>query len=77
VTDHRLPDGDWTSILALAQGETPAAKVVVCSRLADEDLWLRALEAGAFDVLAEPYRPQEVQRVIVRAAVPATTCGPS
>ena len=34
------------------------------SRLADDRLWSEALNLGAYDVLAKPYDPDEVLRVL-------------
>ena len=36
--------------------------LVVASRLADDRLWVEALNLGAYDVLAKPYVSREVVR---------------
>lgn len=68
LTDLSLPDGSWCDVLDRVGDITPDAQVVVCARLADERLWTQALEAGAFDVLVEPYQPAEVRRIVDAAA---------
>jgi hypothetical protein len=38
--------------------------------VADERLWAQVLEAGAFDILVEPYQVREVSRILDAAALP-------
>jgi DNA-binding response OmpR family regulator len=38
--------------------------LIVTSRLADERLWVEALNLGAFDVLAKPFDSTEAMRVV-------------
>lgn len=68
LTDLVLPDGSWCDVLSRARDLQPEAEVVVCARLADERLWTEVLDAGGFDVLAEPYQDLEVERIVARAA---------
>jgi DNA-binding NtrC family response regulator len=67
LTDLVLPDGSWCDVLSRAKDLQPEAEVVVCARLADERLWTEVLDAGGFDVLAEPYQDLEVERIVARA----------
>ena len=75
LTDLGLPDGTWFDVLNLAGKLRPGASVVVCARVDDERLWTSVLEAGAFDVLVEPWDGSEVNRVM-SAAVKAATRRP-
>ena len=68
LTDLVLPDGSWCDVLSRTRDLQPEAEVVVCARLADERLWTEVLDAGGFDVLAEPYQDLEVERIVVRVA---------
>ncbi|MBI3666749.1 MAG: response regulator [Acidobacteria bacterium] len=68
LTDLTLPDGSWCDVLNHVSELRKSAEVVVCTRLADERLWTQVLEAGAFDLLVEPFQAHEVAR-IVRAAM--------
>ncbi len=68
LTDLSLPDGSWFDVLNRTSDFQPEAMVVVCARLADERLWTEVLDAGGFDVLAEPYQEPEVQRILNAAA---------
>ena len=67
VTDTALPDGDWRVLEIVVQGRANI-EVVVCSRLDDHKLWLDVLEQGGYDVLVEPYRHEEVRRILEVAA---------
>ena len=68
LTGDSLNDGTWRDVLRFVQEVKPSTQVVVCPRLADERLWAQVLEAGAFDVLVEPYQDSEVLRIIDAAA---------
>lgn len=63
LTESRLPDGTWEDILRYTEERCPHARVVVMSRLADDELWAEVLNRGGFDLLAEPVDENEVVRV--------------
>ena len=58
---------DWEEALAVFQQQEEPSAVVFLTRLADERLWLRMLDAGAFDLLEKPYRAQDLCWVIASA----------
>lgn len=64
LSDAVLPDGDWRSILAILQSSEPAPRLVVTSRFADDRLWAEVLNLGGYDVVAKPFRPDEIARVL-------------
>ena len=68
LTGARLPDGDWCRVLGDVAQSRVHAKVVICPRLADAGLWCEALGRGAYDLLVEPYCPEEVRRIVKAAA---------
>lgn len=60
LCDEELPDGNWRRIWkALSIGPDPPL-LVVASRNADERLWSQVLNSGAYDLLAKPFRTEEV-----------------
>jgi DNA-binding NtrC family response regulator len=64
ICGDQPPLGAWREILAeTAQWEDPPL-VIVSARLADERLWVEALNLGAYDVLATPFDATEVVRVV-------------
>jgi DNA-binding NtrC family response regulator len=67
ITDTASPDGDWRRVLEIVAQARANVEVVVCSRLGDPALWLDVLEEGGYDVLAEPYEHEEIQRVVESA----------
>ena len=65
--DYLLPDGTfWTVMNHAARCGTPIP-VIVTSRRNDWDLFLKALNAGAFDYIALPPMPGEVERILCAA----------
>jgi DNA-binding NtrC family response regulator len=67
LTDADLPDGIWSDVLDLAQHVSPSSRVIVTTRLADVRLWIDALGRGVFDLLAQPFYPKEVCRILANA----------
>ena len=67
LTESRLPDGNWDDVVTLVGKMRPGVAVVVADKLADARLWADGLQLGAYDLLAKPFYPGEVQRVIARA----------
>lgn len=64
ICDSDLTDGSWRDLLnELATMPNPP-KLIVTSRLADEQLWAEVLNLGGYDVLAKPFESEEVVRVV-------------
>ncbi|MBZ5582149.1 MAG: hypothetical protein LAQ30_08070 [Acidobacteriia bacterium] len=62
-----LLPGAWRAVLAeLASVSDPPA-LILTSRVADECMWSAALNLGVYDVLATPFDPKEVVRVLSSA----------
>jgi DNA-binding NtrC family response regulator len=66
--DDQLPDGSFETVLKCAARCGTRTPVIVTSRRDDWELFLKALNVGAFDYIALPPLPGEVER-IVRAAL--------
>lgn len=67
ICECSLPDGDWKTLFEEASRRPNPPMVIVSSRLADSRLWAEALNLGAHDVLATPFDPNEVLRVVTYA----------
>ena len=64
VSECDLVPGTWKDLLAELSRFSDPPVLIVASRLADEYLWAEALNLGAYDVLAKPFEPEEVIRVL-------------
>jgi len=69
LTPTALPDGSWADVLRDVAKQRPAAQVVVVARLADSQLWLDVLDAGAYDLLVEPCGKEEALRIVQGAVM--------
>ncbi len=64
ITECDLIPGMWRDVLVETRRLRDPPLVIVTSLTADECLWAEALNLGAFDVLARPFDPGEVIRVL-------------
>jgi DNA-binding response OmpR family regulator len=67
ICERDLGDATWRDFWAEAALLPEPPFLIVTSRLADEYLWAEALNLGAYDVLAKPFRPEEVVRALSQA----------
>lgn len=65
--DTHLADGTYIDILSFRRGTEGKPRVVVTSRLADWDEFKEALRRGAFDLIASPCRPTDVEWMLIQA----------
>ena len=65
--DDLLPDGTFQTVMDCAARRGVPIQVIVTSRRDDWGLYLKALNAGAFDFIALPSLPGEVERVVYAA----------
>lgn len=70
LTEARLPDGDWQHVMKAVDEVGGTSTVVVTHAFADTRFWADVLEAGGYDVLAQPFYRPEVQRIISNALTP-------
>jgi DNA-binding NtrC family response regulator len=80
ICEAELPDGTWVELLNHAQSLSSPPPVIVTARYADDDLWMKVLNRGGYNVLGRPFSEREVfemvsvawrhrkERVRVRAA---------
>jgi DNA-binding NtrC family response regulator len=68
VCESDLGQDSWREMLAQIPlvGSSPPF-FIVASRLADERLWVEALNVGAYDVLVKPFDAAELKRVLSSA----------
>jgi DNA-binding NtrC family response regulator len=65
--DRHLADGSFRDVLELARLGTEKVRVVVTSKHPDWDEYLEAMRLGAFDVIASPCRPTDVEWMVIQA----------
>ncbi len=75
ITQVTLPDGNWCDLFKYLVDSHSHASVVVSSPQADERLWSEVLWRGAYDLLVEPYKSDEVIRVVEGALRVAQASG--
>ena len=69
ICESNLGAASWKDALDALRNLTSPPLLVVTSVHADEYLWAEALNLGAYDVLAKPFSPAEVIRVVDLACV--------
>lgn len=73
LCEQKLPDGDWKQVLKEIQDMLDPPMLIVTSRLADDRLWAEVLNLGGYDVLAKPFKAEEVLWTV--AAAHRCACG--
>jgi response regulator RpfG family c-di-GMP phosphodiesterase len=64
ISEQNLSDATWRDLLAYVVSLPNPSHLIVASRCADERLWAEALNLGAHDVLAMPFRAAEVSHSV-------------
>jgi len=67
VTDMRIDEVNGLQVLEAARKKSAKTKVVLITGYATMELAREALAKGAFEVLAKPFRPQDLRDAISRA----------
>lgn len=77
LTESRLPDGNWRDVVRFVKQGGLQTAVIVTDRFADGRFWIDVLEAGAYDLLPQPFYPAEVQRILAAAITPMRRVAPA
>lgn len=64
LAEDELPDGDFRAVVREMRRHSTSPPVVVVSRRDDWDFYLSAVRMGAFDSVAFPPTPGELERVL-------------
>jgi len=64
--------GGWPELMSRILGRLPKARVILLSRLADERMWVSALNAGAHDLLPKPCPQRDLCSAVRSALAPQT-----
>jgi DNA-binding NtrC family response regulator len=64
LCEASLPDGNWKDLLEDLSRRLNPPYLIVTSHVADEHLWAEVLNMGGYDVLAKPFDPEELCRVV-------------
>ncbi len=67
VTDQKMPDGEGSTVMALAQEIDPAISVIFLTAVASIELAVESMRHGAFDFLTKPFQPEVVRATVRRA----------
>jgi two-component system response regulator HydG len=71
ICDDELPDGNFRELIAELRRSRHSTPVVVISRFDDWASYLEAMIAGAFEYVAFPLYPQELERAVAAALAEA------
>ena len=67
IANSEIPGWHWRRVLEDLRRRACPPQLIVTSRTADEYLWSDVLNCGGYDVLAQPFRREEIERVIASA----------
>src|SRR5580698_3582176 len=65
--DARLSDGSYRDFLSSVRSMKTKCRTVITSRQANWDEFLEVMRFGAFDVIAAPCRPTDVEWMVIQA----------
>jgi DNA-binding NtrC family response regulator len=68
VTDIMMADVNGIELLDYIQKKSDRTKVIMITGYATEALAREAMGKGAFDIIAKPFRPDDLRDMIARAA---------
>lgn len=69
VTDIYMDEMDGMQVMDLVHEKSPKTKVIMITGYAMISLARDAMEKGAFDFLAKPFKPDDLRTVIAKAAL--------
>jgi DNA-binding response OmpR family regulator len=67
IANCDTPGWTWRQLLRTLSQRPRPPQLIVTSRTADDHLWSEVLNCGGYDVLPEPFRRDEIERVVASA----------
>ena len=63
-TATTFPEGTWSELVDMARKSSVPANVIVVGKRVDIELYVRAIEYGAFDFLLPPFETDQLSHVL-------------
>jgi len=60
MMDITMPDVDGIEGIRLIRKEYPDARIIICSAMGQQNMVVRAIQAGAKDFIVKPFNPERV-----------------
>jgi DNA-binding NtrC family response regulator len=67
ITDVMMAEASGIQVLEAAKKLNPAVKVIIITGYATAELAREAMEKGAYDMIAKPFKPADLRALVVRA----------
>lgn len=67
LMDITMPVMDGLEAMKLIKQEDPAAKVIICSAMGQQETVAEAIRAGAMDFIIKPYQRQRILEAVEKA----------
>ncbi len=67
ICDRDLSGEAWPEVLAKIAGLPQAVCILLASRVVDDYLWHQVIHHRGYDVVAKPFRPEELRRAVTFA----------
>ena len=68
VTDIMMPDVNGIQVLEEVRKKSDTTRVIIITGYATVALAREAMDKGAFDMIAKPFKPSELRAVLAKAA---------
>lgn len=68
ITDIMMPEVDGIQVLETVKAVNPQARVIIITGYATSELAREAMEKGAWDMIAKPFKPADLREMVARAA---------
>jgi DNA-binding NtrC family response regulator len=67
ITDVMMAEASGIQVLETAKKINPKVKVIIITGYATAELAREAMEKGAYDMIAKPFKPADLRALVVRA----------
>jgi DNA-binding NtrC family response regulator len=63
-SEPELPDGNWQRVLGMAERAAPPTNVIVVGKHHDMQLYVSAVDQGAYDFIAPPFAVHDISHML-------------
>lgn len=67
ITDIMMAEASGLQVLEAVRKTSPEAKVIIITGYATTALAREAMEKGAYDMIAKPFKPSDLRALVIRA----------